>query len=164
MKNENMKNLSIIVCTSNNFVIGCNNKIPWHLSSDLKRFKNITSDHTVVMGRNTYESIGKLLKNRRNIILTRNLEYKVEGCEIVHSKEELYDIIDDYSEVFIIGGEEIYRMFYNEVNTIYLSKLLEDFKGDSFFPVVNINNWKIEESFLVNDEYNYIFYKLIRIL
>ena len=117
---------------SDNRVIGNNNELIWKLSSDLKRFKQLTTGHPVVMGRKTYESIGKPLPNRRNIIITRNSEYEVEGCETVSSLEEALLLTNN--DCFIIGGGEIYKQSLEVADKIYLTLVHKDFEGDTTFP------------------------------
>ena len=129
--------IKIIVAMSKNRVIGNNNELIWKLSSDLKRFKELTTGQSVVMGRKTYESIGRPLPNRRNIIITRNLEYEVEGCEIVSSLEEA--LLLTGSNCFIIGGGEIYRQALDKADRIYLTRINKDFEGDTTFP--EIREW-----------------------
>jgi len=126
------KMIKIIVATSKNKVIGNNNKLIWKLSSDLKRFKELTTGHPVVMGRKTYESIGRPLPNRRNIIITRNLEYRVDDCEIVSSLDEA--LLLTKNDCFIIGGGEIYKQSLEVADKIYLTLVHEDFEGDTIFP------------------------------
>ena len=126
--------ISIIVATSKNRVIGNNNSLIWKLPSDLKRFKQITTDNTIVMGRKTYESIGKPLPNRRNIIITRDTNYLVDNCEIVNSLEEALMLCNN--DCFIIGGGEIYKQSIDIADKIYLTLVQEDFEGDTYFPEI----------------------------
>lgn len=141
--------INIIVATSINGVIGCNNKLLWHLSTDLKRFKQITIGNPVIMGRKTYESIGKPLKNRRNIIISRNKNYKADGCEIVFSLEEAIKLTNN--NCFIIGGGEIYNQSINIADKIYLTIIDKEFYGDVKFPKLNDEWIKIKsEDFLEN--------------
>ena len=136
--------VSIIAAVSKNFVIGYKGKIPWHIPEDLKRFKKITSGHHVIMGRKTFESIGHPLPNRINIILTRNKNYKADGCRVVNSLQEALTKakISKDKEVFIIGGEQIYNLALPIADKIYLTQVHHNFKGDSFFPKINTDNWK----------------------
>src|SRR5688572_9779145 len=101
--------LSIIVAMSENRVIGRNHRLPWHLPADLKRFKQLTTGHTIVMGRKTFESIGKPLLNRRNVVLTRDGNFRAPGVEVAHELDEAIALAKDDSEVFVIGGAEIFR-------------------------------------------------------
>ena len=126
--------ISIIVATSKNRVIGNNNSLIWKLPADLKRFKQMTTDNTIVMGRKTYESIGKPLPNRRNIIITRDTNYLVDNCEIVNSLEEALMLCNN--DCFIIGGGEIYKQSMNVADKIYLTLIHEYFEGDTYFPEI----------------------------
>src|ERR1700749_3703820 len=112
--------VSIVVAISQNHVIGKDNKLLWYLPNDLKHFKDITTGHTVIMGRKTYESVGKPLPNRRNIIITRQ-NITIEGCEVVSSIEEAIKLCQTEQEVFIVGGAEIYKQSLPLVNRIYLT-------------------------------------------
>ncbi len=143
---------------SKNRVIGNNNELIWKLSSDLKRFKELTTGHSVVMGRKTYESIGKPLPNRRNIIITRNLEYKVDGCEIVSSLEEALLLTNN--DCFIIGGGEIYNQSIELADRIYLTLVHKEFEGDTTFPELGKEWAKMSRKDFESDEkneYNYSF-------
>jgi dihydrofolate reductase len=150
--------IKIIVAMSKNRVIGNNNELIWKLSSDLKRFKELTTGHPVVMGRKTYESIGRPLPNRRNIIITRNSEYEVEGCEVVSSLEEALLLTNN--DCFIIGGGEIYKQSLELADKIYLTLVHKDFEGDTQFPELS-KEWAIidNKDFEADqkNEYNYSF-------
>jgi len=150
--------IKIIVATSKNKVIGNNNELIWKLSSDLKRFKELTTGHPVVMGRKTYESIGRPLPNRRYIIITRNSEYEVEGCEVVSSLEEALLLTNN--DCFIIGGGEIYKQSLEVADKIYLTLVHKDFEGDTTFPelgkewaTIDTKDFDADEK----NEYNYSF-------
>jgi dihydrofolate reductase len=150
--------IKIIVAMSENRVIGNNNELIWKLSSDLKRFKELTTGHPVVMGRKTYESIGRPLPNRRNIIITRNSEYEVEGCEVVSSLEEALLLTNN--DCFIIGGGEIYKQSLEIADKIYLTVVHKDFEGDTSFPELNETWAKIDVKDFTSDdknEYDYSF-------
>jgi dihydrofolate reductase len=133
--------VSIVVAISENHAIGKDNKLLWYLPNDLKHFKEITSGHTVIMGRKTYESVGKPLPNRRNIIITRQ-NITIEGCEVVNSIEAALALCADEAEVFIVGGAEIYKQSMHLTDRIYLTIVHKDFDGDSYFPEINPNNWR----------------------
>jgi dihydrofolate reductase len=150
--------IKIIVATSKNKVIGNNNKLIWKLSSDLKRFKELTTGHPVVMGRKTYESIGRPLPNRRNIIITRNLEYRVDDCEIVSSLDEA--LLLTKNDCFIIGGGEIYKQSLEVADKIYLTLVHEELEGDTTFPELGKEWATIDTKYFESDdknEYNYSF-------
>ena len=133
--------VSIIAAISENHAIGKDNKLLCHLPNDLKHFKEITSGHTVVMGRKTYDSVGKPLPNRRNIIITRQ-NITVNGCEVVNSIEAALGLCKNEAEVFIVGGAEIYKQSMKLTDRIYLTIVHKEFKGDSYFPEINKADWK----------------------
>ena len=136
-----MSKLSIIVAMSSNRAIGINNTLPWHLTEDLKHFKSLTTGHTIIMGRKTYESIGKPLPNRRNIVVSRNLDTFSDGVEIVHSLEDAFSISSNDEEVFIIGGSNIYEQSLNLVEYLYITEIAKAFEGDAFFPEIDKSLW-----------------------
>ena len=136
--------VSIIVAMSENRVIGKDNALPWHLSEDLKRFKRITTGHTIIMGRKTYESIGKPLPNRVNIVMTRDERFKPPGTLIVHSLEEAVRRSKG-DEVFIIGGAQIYEEALKRADRIYLTRIHDQIVGDVFFPEFDENEYTITE-------------------
>jgi dihydrofolate reductase len=133
--------LSIIVAMSSNRVIGVNNSLPWHLSEDLKHFKTLTTGHTIIMGRKTYESIGKPLPNRRNIVISRNLNAFYGGVEVVHSLEDAFSTSSNDEEVFIIGGSNIYEQSLHLVEHLYITEIKKAFEGDAFFPEIDKSLW-----------------------
>jgi dihydrofolate reductase len=135
---------SIIVAIAKNNAIGKDNKLLWYLPNDLKHFKDVTTGHTVIMGRKTYESVGKPLPKRRNIVVTRQA-ISIEGCEVVPSIEAALALCADEEEVFIVGGAEIYRQSIPLTDRIYLTKVDQDFDGDTFFPELNAAEWKETE-------------------
>lgn len=137
-------NYSLIVACSKNRVIGINNTLPWRLRDDLKFFKEKTMGHAMVMGRKTFESIGKALPGRRSIVLTRNKSINFpEGVEVVHDLLELGAKFSKDEEVFIIGGAEIYKLFLPMAQTIYLTQVDCEIEGDVFLPKINENNFNI---------------------
>ena len=133
--------VTIVVAISENYVIGKDNKLLWHIPNDLKHFREITTGRTIIMGRKTYESVGKPLPKRRNIIITRQ-NIKIEGCEVVNSIGEALELCKGEDEVFIVGGAEIYRQSMKLTNRIYLTIIHKEFEGDSFFPRINEQEWK----------------------
>ena len=133
--------ITIVVAISENNAIGKNNKLLWHLPNDLKHFKEITTGHTVIMGRKTYESVGRPLPNRRNIIITRQ-NIAIEGCEVAGSIDAALALCAREKEVFIVGGAEIYKQSINLTDRIYLTIVHKKFEGDSFFPEINKQDWK----------------------
>lgn len=136
--------LSLIVAKAKNNVIGKDNKLLWHLSNDLKRFKNLTTNHTMIMGRKTFESLGRVLPNRKHVILSHNTDFKVkdENVEIVHSIDELKRYIEGKEEVFVIGGAMIYNLLMPYVTKMYITEIDKDFEGDTVFPPVDHEKWK----------------------
>ena len=125
--------ITIIAAASENNVIGNDNKLIWHLSDDLKHFKNLTKDHHVIMGRKTFESMPKALPNRTNIVITRNKDYVGENITVVQSLEEALNIAKDDSQPFIIGGGEIYNLAIEIADRIELTRVHSEFNGDAFF-------------------------------
>ena len=124
-----------------NRVIGVNNTLPWRLPADLQHFRQLTTGHHVIMGRRNYESIGKPLPDRTNIVVTRNPQYRAPGCQVKHSlAEALHDIQDD-PEIFIIGGSEIYRQSISTADRIYLTLVHAEINGDTFFPEFDPMEW-----------------------
>ena len=142
--------LALIVATSENNVIGHLNKIPWYMPRDLKHFANITRGHTVIMGRNTYESIlahlGKPLPDRENIVVTRQKDFTAAGCTVVHSLDEALKISPQEKEVFVIGGAQLYAESMPKVAKIYRTLIHTTIEGDAFFPTLNSTHWKLIES------------------
>ena len=136
--------VTIVVAISENNAIGKNNQLLWYLPADLKHFKNITTGHTVIMGRKTYDSVGKPLPNRRNIIITRQ-DITIEGCEVVKSIEDALALSTGEEEVFIVGGAEIYKQSIHLTNRIYLTIVHQKFDADSFFPEINYDEWQQTE-------------------
>jgi dihydrofolate reductase len=136
---------SIIVAQSENRVIGINNTLPWHLPADLKHFKDLTTGHSIIMGRKTYESIGKPLPFRTNIIISSNVEYQVSGCKVVNSIQEAYDHAENIGskEAFIIGGANIIKQSISQCSYLYLTIIHMDFDGDTFLDELD-NSWKLQ--------------------
>ena len=136
-----MQSLSLIVAHAKNNVIGINNTLPWHLPEDLKRFRALTMGHHIIMGRKTYESLGRLLPGRTTIIVTRNKNYKVEGALIAHSLQAALLLAAGDAEPFIIGGAELYVEGLKHASKLYITEVQADFAGDAFFPNVS-NVWQ----------------------
>lgn len=139
-KEDETMNISIITAIDKNRLIGEKNNIPWKIPKDLEYFKRITMGKTIVMGRKTYESIGKLLDGRENIIITRNKDFIVEGGIIIHSLQELLEKYKN-KELFVIGGGEIYQQFLPYASKLYITKIHHEFKGDTYFPEIKENEW-----------------------
>ena len=136
--------LSIIVAKAQNNIIGKNNKLLWHISEDLKRFKDLTTGHTIIMGRKTFESLGRILPNRKHIVFTQNPDFKVndENVKIVHSMLEIQEYIENKEENFVIGGAMIYNLLMPYANKMYITEIHKDFEGDTVFPKINLDIWK----------------------
>jgi dihydrofolate reductase len=155
--------IKIIVAVSENGVIGGDNSLIWNLPNDMKRFKQITTGNAVVMGRKTYESIGKPLPNRRNIIISKDTNLFIDECEVVNSIEESLMLTNN--DCFFIGGGEIYKQVLPLTDIIYLTKIHEDFNGDTYFPELNKEEWfeSMNESFNPDDKnkhkYSFIKYE-----
>lgn len=136
--------ISIIVAVAENQVIGFDNHLLWHISEDLKRFKCLTLGHHVIMGRKTYESVGKPLPGRINIVVSRQENLTVEGCLVAKSLEEALELAKQDSELFIIGGGDIYKQALPIADKIYFTRVHAGFPGDTFFPELNLSEWATE--------------------
>ena len=139
--------LSIIVAKAKNNVIGKDNQLIWHLPEDLKRFKQFTTGHTIIMGRKTFESLGRILPNRKHVILCNDAEMNIEDerVEILEDISMLDKYINSDEENFIIGGATIYRLLMPYANKMYITEIDKDFEGDVSFPEVKEEEWKIEQ-------------------
>lgn len=137
-----MQKISAIVAVSDNGVIGQDNRLIWHLPNDLKHFKAITLNKPIVMGRKTYESIGRPLPQRRNIILSSNKKLMIPGCEVMHSIEEILEATKNESELMITGGGEIYRLFMPYVTYLYITYVHVELPGETTFPALNEREWR----------------------
>ena len=153
--------ITIIAAASENDVIGNNNKLIWHLSKDLIRFKNLTKGHHVIMGRKTFESMPKALPNRTNVVITRNKNYTAENITVVDSLENALKVCKDDPQPFIIGGGEIYRIGLTYAKRIELTRVYHNFEGDTTFPQIDKNLWKevrnIKMFDIENHNYNFSF-------
>ena len=156
--------ITIIAAIGNNNELGKGNDLIWCLPADLKRFKKRTTGHPIIMGRNTFESIGKPLPNRRTIIITRNTSYQKEGCEVVHSLEDAIELIASQEDAFIIGGAQIYKeaMEKNVVDQLDITKVHQDFDADVFFPAIDSMVWEeVSRENFSPDEKNLFTYSFI---
>ena len=153
--------ITIIAAIANKNALGKDNDLIWDLPADLKRFKKTTSGHHIIMGRNTFESIGKPLPNRTTVIITRNKYYKAQGCIVVHSLEEALKIAITDNSPFIIGGAQIYEQALSIADRLDITEVHHSFEADAFFPNIDLTNWK--EDTRINFEadkknkYNYSF-------
>ncbi|MDD5056423.1 MAG: dihydrofolate reductase [Sideroxydans sp.] len=134
--------LSLIVAMAKNRTIGVNNTLPWRCPEDLKHFKALTMGHHMIMGRKTFDSIGKPLPGRTTVIVTRNTELKIEGCLIAHSLPEAIQLCAGDDEIFVVGGAELYAQALPLVNTLYITEIQQDVEGDAHFPAFDKNTWR----------------------
>lgn len=151
------RGLSLIVATDNENGIGKNNQLLWHLPNDLKFFKTTTSGHTIIMGRKTFDSIGKALPKRRNIVISRQPAFKIEGVEVYPNLETALQACANEDEVFIIGGGEIYKQALPKTQKIYLTKVHHEFDADTFFPMLDAEEWEVtfKEDHLKDEKHLY---------
>lgn len=147
-----MKDIILIAALDRERCIGKDNQLMWHLPGDLKRFKEMTTGHTVIMGRKTYESIGRPLPNRRNIVITRNASLQIEGCEMANSLERALDMCGHEKQVFIIGGAQIYSQALPLATKMELTRVDKSFHGDAFFPEWDAQHWLLKHSESKNSE------------
>ena len=150
--------VSIIVAVAENGVIGDKNALLWHISEDLKYFKSVTSGHPVVMGRKTYESLGRPLPNRTNVVVPRQ-EMEIPGCRVAHSLEEAVALFPAEEEVFVIGGAQIYGEALPAADRFYLTRVHRAYEGDTRFPEWDAAEWRLvgSESFPCGERYEYPF-------
>lgn len=139
--------LSIIVAKASNNVIGKNNNLIWHLPEDLKRFKKLTTGHTIIMGRKTFESLGRVLPNRKHVILCNDMQMNIEdeNVEILEDISMIEKYINSEDENFIIGGATIYRLLMPYANKMYITEINQEFEGDVSFPEINKEEWEVTE-------------------
>lgn len=135
--------LSILVAHDQQRVIGIDNKLPWHLPNDLKHVKSLTTHNTLVMGRATFDSIGKPLPNRRNVVLTRNKAFHHEGVDVIHSIDEIFELP---GHVFIFGGQTLFEALIDQVDDMYITVIEDKFNGDTFFPPYTFEEWEVESA------------------
>ena len=150
--------ISIIAAVAQNGVIGDKNALLWHISEDLRFFKRTTSGHPIIMGRKTYESLGRPLPNRTNVVISRTPR-EIEGCTVVSSLEEAIALFPQEEEVFVIGGAQIYALALGVANKMYLTKVYHDYQGDTSFPEWNADEWHLtqKESFECGEKYPHPF-------
>lgn len=137
-----MVKLSVIVAIAKDGVIGVNNTLPWHLPEDLKRFKALTMGHHIIMGRKTYDSLGRLLPGRTTVIVTRNADYQIEGALIANSLEQAIAMCHNDDEVFLIGGAELYQTGLGLADKLYITEIDLAVAGDAHFPQLPVGQWK----------------------
>ena len=161
------KNISIIVAIAENNAIGKNNELLWKLSDDLKRFKKITTGHTVIMGRRTFESLpGGALTNRKNLVISDIAGEVFENCQMAYSIEEALALCDEKDEAFVIGGGMIYKQFLPHARKLYLTVVHHEFEADTYFPEINYDEWneisRMSSSISEKNEYPHSFIILDR--
>lgn len=161
-----MSNISIIVAIAENFAIGKDNELLFHLPADLKRFREITTGHTLIMGRNTLLSLPKWpLPNRRHIVITDKPEDVFPGCELVYSIEEALEKVEHEVEAFVIGGGMVYRQFFPIAGKLYLTLVHKSFEADTFFPSIDFEDWEElsrEDSYDEENDFHYSYLNLVR--
>ncbi|MDR0544437.1 MAG: dihydrofolate reductase [Odoribacteraceae bacterium] len=158
--------IAIIVAAAENGIIGKDNRMIWHLPADLKRFKRLTMGHTVVMGRRTFESIGRALPGRRNVVVSRDPTFHAAGCERIECLEGVTELVAPGDQLFVIGGESLYRAFWHRADRLYMTVVHVNAEGDTSVPPVDPLEWEIvgEERFPADDahEYAYTFADYVR--
>jgi dihydrofolate reductase len=157
--------ITIIAAIAQNNALGKNNDLIWHLPADLKRFKQRTTGHYILMGRNTFESIGRPLPNRTTVIITRNENYAKEGCLIAHSLEDAIEMAKEEEQVFIIGGAQVYEnaIENNVADVLDITLVHEAFDADVFFPEIDLNIWKeVAREDFEADEKSKLAYSFVR--
>ncbi|VAW76848.1 Dihydrofolate reductase [hydrothermal vent metagenome] len=147
--------VSLIAAMAENRVIGRNNQLPWRLSADLQRFKALTMGKPIIMGRKTWESIGRPLPGRTNIVVTRDASYQAEGCVVVHSVDQALKAAADSDEVMVIGGANLYQQLLERTDRLYLTQVKTNVEGDAWFPEFDMTQWhEIARESHSNDEKN----------
>jgi dihydrofolate reductase len=149
--------LVIIAAVSENNVIGKDGKLPWHIPEDLKRFKELTLNHSVVMGRKTFESIGKALPDRINVVVTRDTSYQPVDVVVVHSFEEAIKMCKNYEKTFVIGGQSVFAEAMPLADRLEITEVHKEVDGDTYFPEFDRNDW-VETSREDHDEYSFVTY------
>lgn len=134
--------ISLIAAMGKNRAIGMDGAMPWHLPADLKHFKALTMDKPVIMGRRTHEAIGRPLPGRLNIVITRDANYRAEGCYVAHSIDDALRAAAEYEEVMVIGGAELYAQLLPHADRLYLTEIGHDFDADTFFPAFDKSHWQ----------------------
>lgn len=168
MEHRILRNISIIVAIAENHAIGKDNRLLWHLSDDLKRFKKLTTGHTLIMGRNTFLSLPNgVLPNRRHIVISDVKEDHFEGCEMAGSIEQAIKLAGEKEECFVIGGGMVYAQFLSMAGKLYLTQVQKSFEADTFFPEIDFDKWKAIYSEKVaageKNEYPHTYTEYVRI-
>lgn len=162
-----MVKISLIVAAATNNVIGRDGRLPWHLAEDLKRFKRLTTGKPIIMGRDTYESIGKPLPDRRNIVVSSREDLEIDGCEVVATPDDALKLTAGAEEVMVIGGGKIYEQMLPMADRIHLTRVHASVDGDTYIPEISEDEWKVvdEENFPADEsgQYGFSFITLDRI-
>jgi dihydrofolate reductase len=138
----NIPPISMIVARSRNLVIGKENKIPWKISADLQFFKKVTMGYPIIMGRKTWESIGRPLPGRRNIVVSRNTSYSAVGAELVSSLEQALDSLKEFNRVFVIGGQQLFNQAFPLADELFITEIELQVEGDTYFEIPDPSNWQ----------------------
>ena len=147
--------ISLIVAASTNHVIGLQGELPWRISDDLRRFKEVSMGLPIVMGRKTWDSIGRPLPGRQNIVITRQEDFSAAGCDVVGSVDEALAVAGDAAEVMVIGGSEVYALFLPTADRLYVTRVHAYVKGDAYFPSISEAEWRLaDEEYHGADERN----------
>ena len=157
--------ISLIVAMARNHAIGLNGQMPWHLPADLKHFRAVTMGYPIIMGRKTFEAIGKPLPGRRNLVISSNPEFKAEGVEVFNQIQTAIDQCNDLEQVFVIGGATLYEALLDRADYLFLTEIDQDFEGDTFFPQFDRKEWQELERRDVcdaNTAFKYSFVKLAK--
>ena len=151
--------ISIIVAASENNAIGNQGELPWRLPDDLKRFKAVTMGKPIVMGRKTWDSIGRPLPGRQNIVITRQPDFSAEGCDVVASVQEAIAIAGDVDEIMVIGGSQIYELALPLARRLYLTRVHAEVEGDAFLPTIDETQWRLvsDESHAADERHEFSF-------
>jgi dihydrofolate reductase len=161
----NRPSISMIVARSTNYVIGKNNQLPWKISADLQFFKKVTLGYPIIMGRKTWESIGRPLPGRRNIVVSRNPEYQANGAELVSSLDEALQSLREVERVFVIGGQQLFDQAFPLADQLFITEIELEVEGDTFFEVPDPQNWQIVERIAASEgdiQFSYVTLNRIR--
>lgn len=138
--------LALIAAVARNNVIGIDNQLPWRIPDDLRHFRTLTTDHRVIMGRKTHQSLGRPLPNRENVVITRDRDYPAPGCLLAYSLQDALSNLTLPEPIFCIGGAQLYRWCLPLADRLYLTEIDQDFAGDTFFPIIDRQAWRIEST------------------
>lgn len=159
--------ISLIVAMASNRAIGIDNRLPWHLPADLRKFKQITMGSPILMGRKTYDSIGRPLPGRTNIVISRDPSYRQPGCQVFNEIDKAIESCSHLPEIFVIGGSSFYQAMLPLADTLYLTEVKQEFAGDTFFPEIHPEHWLEMEREDIHDDpdvaFSYSFLKLERV-